>query len=290
MEYESETLRRLQLAELGILQAVDEACAKLGIPYFLDGGTALGAVRHGGFIPWDDDADIGMLRPDYERFLVEAPALLGSRFEVASPRTHPAMAGMFAKVMLAGTAFETAETREAGFDQRVFVDVFPYDRVAPDAAEAVRQHRRCRRWQSLSYLHHSGHITVPHGGVLGACERAACRVAHGVVHALMRPEAIVSRFDGAAMAFDGRPETSSQVERDCRDADGGAPRWATFAYAGTSFPQDVLVPPVRMDFEGVPLLAPAHPEAFLNQLFGPAWRELPPEGQRRNHAPQRLEF
>ena len=290
MEYESETLRRLQLAELGILQAVDEACAKLDIAYFLDGGTALGAVRHGGFIPWDDDADIGMLRPDYERFLVEAPALLGSRFEVASPRTHPAMAGMFAKVMLAGTTFETAETREAGFDQGVFVDVFPYDRVAPDAAEAARQHRRCRRWQSLSYLHHSGHITVPHGGVLGACERAACRVAHGVVHALMRPEAIVSRFDGAAMAFDERSEAPSQVDCGCRDAGGGTSRWATFAYAGTSFPQDVLVPPVRRDFEGVSLSAPARPEAFLNQLFGPAWRELPPEGRRRNHAPQRLEF
>ena len=112
MEYERETLRRLQLAELGILQAIDEACAKLGIPYFLDGGTALGAVRHGGFIPWDDDADIGMLRPDYERFLVEAPALLGSRFTVASPRTHPAMAGMFAKVMLAGTGLRNG--RDAG--------------------------------------------------------------------------------------------------------------------------------------------------------------------------------
>ena len=92
------------------------------------------------------------------------------------------------------------------------------------------------------------------------------------------------------MAFDERSEAPSQVDCGCRDAGGGTSRWATFAYAGTSFPQDVLVPPVRTDFEGVPLLAPAHPEAFLNQLFGPAWRELPPEGQRRNHAPQCLEF
>lgn len=279
--YDDDVLRRLQLTELEILRAVDEACSKLGISYFLDGGTALGAVRHGDFIPWDDDADIGMLRPDYERFLAEAPALLGPRFMVASPRTHPQMAGMFAKVMLAGTAFETEETQEAGFDQGIFIDVFPYDRLASDESAAARQQRRCRLWQSLSYLQHSKHIVVPHGGVLGACERAACRVAHGVVSRVLKPEVIARRFNMVAREYE-------DAGVDVGDEVGS--RWATLAYAGTAFPLEVLAPSAPLEFEGVVLKGPANPEAFLNQLFGPTWRELPPEDQRRNHKPIRLTF
>lgn len=80
MQYEQNTLRRLQIAELGILEAIDRVCRENGIMYFIDSGTVLGARRHGGFIPWDDDIDLGMPRDDFERFLEVAPEALGERF------------------------------------------------------------------------------------------------------------------------------------------------------------------------------------------------------------------
>lgn len=68
MQYNDNDLRKLQLLELRILKEIDRVCRELGITYFLDSGSVLGALRHGGFIPWDDDIDLGMPRADYDRF------------------------------------------------------------------------------------------------------------------------------------------------------------------------------------------------------------------------------
>ena len=66
IELDSKTLRQLQMIELEMLIEVNRICKKCGIHYTIIAGTMLGAVRHGGFSPWDDDADIGMLRSEYE--------------------------------------------------------------------------------------------------------------------------------------------------------------------------------------------------------------------------------
>ncbi len=68
VELNGEQLRRLQMIELEMLIEVDRICRSCGIRYNVIAGTMLGAVRHGGFIPWDDDADVAMLRTEYERF------------------------------------------------------------------------------------------------------------------------------------------------------------------------------------------------------------------------------
>ena len=88
MEIDSR-LRKLQMAELEILKEFVRLCEAHGLQYYLVGGTLLGAVRHKGFIPWDDDIDVAMPRGDYDRFAQIAPKELDPRYFYQCPDTDP---------------------------------------------------------------------------------------------------------------------------------------------------------------------------------------------------------
>lgn len=276
MQYSDSDLKKLQRLELRILKDVDRVCGELGLTYFLDSGTVLGALRHGGFIPWDDDIDIGMPRDDYDRFMVEAPMLLGEEYVVSTPEVNPNQAPLFGKVWLCGTRFATAETVEAGFDPGIFVDVFPYDALSRDAAIAAKQRRSCRFWQSVSYLVHAKSIVVPHEGALGAVERAACGVTHLIARGLFSRDKLLERFNEAATCSNDPEHASDDL--------------IVMAYASYGpYNRSMMLPTSVVSFEGIEFPAPHDPEAYLEQLYG-NWRELPPVEKRRNHAPIELDF
>ena len=87
----------------------------------------------------------------------------------------------------------------------IFVDVFPYDVLHSDEGVATRQIRRCRAWQSASYLLHARHVTVPHSGILGALERGACSVAHVGAKAFLSHERVVRSFEAWGASRFGAP-------------------------------------------------------------------------------------
>lgn len=97
---------------------------------------------------------------------------------------------MFAKVYKDNTKFYTEETIEAGCDQGIFVDIFPYDQLAEDSAQKKKQIRNARIWQSILYLYYTRTIVVPHKGLLGTAERNACKIAHSLVSRLFDPDFI----------------------------------------------------------------------------------------------------
>ena len=92
-------LKSIQKRGLAILLDVDKVCAEHKIQYFLDGGTLIGAVRHKGFIPWDDDIDLSMPRDDYEKFLEIAPNELSDRYFVQAHQTDSEFPFGFARII-----------------------------------------------------------------------------------------------------------------------------------------------------------------------------------------------
>ena len=124
-----EVLRELQLHELTILKAVKEVCEKNGLTYYLDSGTLLGAVRHQGFIPWDDDIDVVMPYDDYQKFLNIAQVELGEDYFVQTTETDPNFYCAFAKVRMNHTTMMPAGHRKYHIHQGIWIDIFPLIRI-----------------------------------------------------------------------------------------------------------------------------------------------------------------
>lgn len=128
----NEQLKKLQLIELEMLKEIDRICRKYNIKYSLDGGTLLGAIRHKGFIPWDDDADIVMLRSEYEKFYKACQKELDrEKFFLQEFRTDSEYRWGYSKMRRRGTIFLREGQEHIKCVQGIFVDIFICDNV-PD--------------------------------------------------------------------------------------------------------------------------------------------------------------
>lgn len=130
MQLSSSELKKAQSLMLKILLEIDRVCKENDIKYFLSDGTLIGAIRHKGFIPWDDDLDIGMLRADYDKFCSIADKVLGDDFLLQSYNNDHGYGLSYNKVILKETLW--LEKRSEKTNRKytgLFVDIFPYDKI-----------------------------------------------------------------------------------------------------------------------------------------------------------------
>lgn len=128
-------------AQLEVLEVIRDICEKHNIPYFAAYGTLLGVVRHKGFIPWDDDVDLLMLRKDYERFWKIAPSELPDDYHVQTPYTMEDYSTPFGRVVNTWTVSYSSEQLRKfhGCPYIVGVDIFPYDTLPLNHEQELRQ-------------------------------------------------------------------------------------------------------------------------------------------------------
>ncbi len=125
-------LHKLQMIELELLVEFDRICQKYELKYSIDGGTLLGAVRHKGFIPWDDDADVIMIRSEYEKFMLVCEEELDKeRFYFQDYRNTNGYRWGYGKLRRKGTKFVRLNQEHMPYEQGIFMDIFPCDNV-PD--------------------------------------------------------------------------------------------------------------------------------------------------------------
>lgn len=127
---EGSMARKQQECMLKMVKELDRICRKYYIPYFLYGGTLLGAIRHNGFIPWDDDLDVGLLRKDYIRLLKVLPNELPTDIILQSNDTDPNYFYFFSKLRDRHSLLEEENPYDQVFRERgIYIDIFPFERV-----------------------------------------------------------------------------------------------------------------------------------------------------------------
>lgn len=134
---ENEMLRPI---ELELLAEMERVCTAMRVDYFLCGGSLLGYQRYGGFIPWDDDIDCGMLREDYDRFCKHADQYIDkNRFFLQTRKNDPKMPYLYIKLRRKGTVYETNWSQGRDFNKGIGIDIFPFDYV-PNAEKDREAH------------------------------------------------------------------------------------------------------------------------------------------------------
>lgn len=133
-------IRKIQLVELELLKEVDRICRKNGIEYSLEGGTLLGAIRHDGFIPWDNDADIVMTREEYKKFAAACKKDLNhDKFFLQDYHTEKTYRWGYPKLRYNDTQFLMPGQEKSNWHLGICIDIFPYDGV-PDNYVLRRLH------------------------------------------------------------------------------------------------------------------------------------------------------
>ena len=140
--------QELKTIQLDILKFVDKFCKEKGIRYFLSGGTLLGAIRHKGFIPWDDDIDIMMLRVDYERFVEEFSDTSNCRYSVHTFKKDNNFYYTFAQISDDNT-FLIEEVNYPYTKSGVNIDLFPIDYLPENEVEIKRLFAYVNKWRTL---------------------------------------------------------------------------------------------------------------------------------------------
>lgn len=120
-------INQLKNIQLNILREFIRICEENELQYYLVGGSAIGAIRHKGFIPWDDDIDVGMPRKDYNRFLEIAQESLPDYYFLQTYETDPEYLANFAKIRDSRTTFIESSMRNRKINHGVYIDVFPLD-------------------------------------------------------------------------------------------------------------------------------------------------------------------
>ena len=253
--------REIQLYLLEILKSVDAFCVKEGIRYSMAYGTLLGAVRHKGFIPWDDDIDLLMPRPDYERFVSTFGKEPGSRYRCLCHKAGvkgDRFVHFFSKVEDVRT--KSIQGRGYEYDFGLNIDIFPMD-GKPEGVELQRKRER-----KLTHWSHRLNICGTRFDIFNFHQPLLSKIeAHlrGAEHwwKLINDEVLKYPY-----------ETSRLV---------GA---VSVTYNGTReiFERNMLDEYSDLEFEGCRFKAFRHWDEWLAQEFGD-YMKLPPEGSRKTH-------
>ncbi len=253
-QFKQRNLRACQLKQLAILEAIDGLCRRHSIDYWLDGGTLLGAVRHGGFIPWDDDIDIAMRLEDMKRFADAARRELPDGLFLQTQQTEQEVETHITKVRDLNSFYvEAGDNFAASYQKGLYVDIFPFVDY-PTAAPSFVKRVTLGISKSYSILHKAHHYSLRSAAEFFWFGAKYCvsKLVWAAANALCSHDTYIGNIT------------------------------INNGY-GIMHRRDSVFPTGEIVFEGKRFLAPANPDAYLRDLYR-NYMEIPPVEKRKVHS------
>lgn len=253
-QYMSQHLKAVQKKELGILCEVRNICNRNSIEYWLDGGTCLGAVRHGGFIPWDDDIDICIREDDTKRFIEVMKRELPSHLFLQTSETDPMFHSTIMKIRDNNSFFvEYGDDFQRDYHKGIYIDVFPmtdYPDVSKSFCHTVTA-GYCKANSILNKQHMYSWRSVTELFWFGT-KRMIMKILWNIANAICKK----GTYYATLLPNNG---------------------------LGFMHRKDNVFPLKPLEFEGETFLGPANPDSYLTEQYGD-YMQLPPENKREVHA------
>lgn len=277
--YEPDVLDKLHRVQLQILADFIKVCDKYDLQYFVVYGTAIGAVRHHGFIPWDDDIDVAMLREDYDKFCRVFQKELGKDYNLLTPEIDGRYACTVTHIQKKGTKFISESSQDLKCEQCIFMDIFPLDYVAADKKAALKQARNSNVLGRLLFLSGTAYPVIPYKGVKGTIAAYGCWIIHYALKILrIKPRFLYRKYVSTVTKYNNSSGKSEYV--------------ASFEYAGglkDRVKRKALFPLQKVSFEGMEVNIPANNHEFLTKVYGD-YMKIPPKEEQVNHMPLVIQF
>lgn len=276
-QYDSKTLKKLQNAEKDILIDLITVFEKHDIDYFISYGTLIGALRHQGFIPWDDDLDIVMMRNDYEKFQSVFDKELADRYVFATPLSLHGYSSSVTKIMRKETEFIPRFSDRMKCFMGIHIDIFVYDYVDPSSKYFDGDVRKSRLDSMLLFLIGSADPDIDTTTVIGKIEKVLCKAIHYLlcwIPGLSRR--VYTNLDRIGKRYNSTNKEFVTSFFDC------------IPYK-TLCNESMLLPTKKVLFEDIEVSVPADADGYLKQIYGD-YMEIPPVEKRVNHRADKIVF
>ena len=278
MEYNDEILKKLHDCELMILDDFISVCEENHLTWWAFGGTGIGALRHQGFIPWDDDIDVCVMREDMDQLVRAFQQRFPDKYQVLNTDLFPSYPVPLTQITLKNSVFvEESLQYVKDVPLGIFLDVYAFDHVARDPAAAKRQAWKTWFWGKMMILTAVPFPMLAYRGIKKKLIHAATATVWAVLRLLrVSPRSFYARLKKAATRYNQEPADAYAYFND------------TSPFTNTYTKED-LFPLQALPFEGRQVLFPHELDKTLRVLYGD-YMQLPPPEKRKNHFPVRLKF
>ena len=276
-EYDQKTLRKLQLIELTILKDFIALCQKHKLHYFALWGTAIGALRHKGFIPWDDDIDVCLTRKEYDLFLKYAKEELSDKYDILNQDTTLEYPLFFTRLMLKNTTFKTIDVKDMKYKQGIYLEIYAFDNIPDDESLYKKQGKKVWFYSHLFIIRNEKLPIIKGNKVKVFFMQIICFI----LHYLLIICGISRKFIYNKTMHYLTMYNNIKTKR-CAYLTDISPFINTINYKD-------LFPTVLLDFEDIKLSFPNNMHQLMTDQYGD-YITLPPMEQRKNHYPIELDF